>query len=100
MFDKKFNSQNSLVKSILSVFFQNFHLLSKNRCYMLFNAVTKIFYAHITAKYSTNKAVPKKNKNKRQSSESDSSNSVSEFDADEVYDSADSEHKLSRVKVS
>jgi hypothetical protein len=44
--------------------------------------------------------VPKKNKNKRQSSESDSSNSVSEFDADEVYDSADSEHKLSRVKVS
>jgi hypothetical protein len=38
---------------------------------MLFNAVTKIFYAHITAKYSPNKAALKKKK-KRQSSESDS----------------------------
>lgn len=38
---------------------------------MLLNAVTKIFYAHITAKYSLNKGALKK-KRKHKSSESGS----------------------------
>lgn len=56
LFDKKYNSQNSLVKSILSVFFRNFVLFSERRCGMLLNALTKVFWASVTARYKLKKA--------------------------------------------
>lgn len=72
---------------------------------MLFNAVTKIFYSHVTAKYHLKKdLVENKRKNKKKkvesSEDSNESSSVSEFDEDEAYDSTDSQHKLHRVKFS
>ena len=51
LFDKKYNFQNSLVRSILTVFFRNFVLFSQQRCVFMLNAVTKVVYAIIRAKY-------------------------------------------------
>lgn len=51
LFDKKFNNQNSLVRNILSVFFENFVLFSAYRCDLVINAVTKIVYSAIMAKH-------------------------------------------------
>ena len=51
LFDKKYNFQNSLVRSILTVFFRNFVLFSQQRCFFMLNAVTKVIYAIIRAKY-------------------------------------------------
>jgi len=51
LFDKKFNHQNSLVRSILTVFFQNFILFSQTRCEMMLNALTKVVYTILRSKY-------------------------------------------------
>ena len=93
LFDKKFNNQNSLVRSILSIFFENFVLFSSKRCDMVLNAVTKLTYASIMARYRPNKAVKEKKKKQvkqRDTSSEDSERSESEFYEDDGYDSADS----------
>ena len=51
LFDKTYNSNNSLVVSILSVFFQNIVLFSKERANILVSALTKLTYSHIVSKY-------------------------------------------------
>jgi hypothetical protein len=50
LFDKKYNRQNSLVKTTLTIFFKNFVLFSLKRAVMLLNAVTKIFFSILVAK--------------------------------------------------
>lgn len=51
LFDKKYNFQNSLVRSILTVFFRNFVLFSEARCFLMLNAVTKVIYSIIRSKF-------------------------------------------------
>ena len=50
LFDKKYNRQNSLVKTTLTIFFKNFVLFSFKRAVMMLNAVTKLFFSIVTAK--------------------------------------------------
>jgi hypothetical protein len=51
LFDKKYNWQNSLVRSTLTIFFSNFVLFSKQRCYLMLNATTNVIYSILRAKY-------------------------------------------------
>jgi hypothetical protein len=50
LFDKKYNRQNSLVKTTLTIFFKNFVLFSFKRAAMMLNAVTKLFFSIVAAK--------------------------------------------------
>ena len=102
LFDKKFNSQNSLVRSILSFFFENFVLVSSKRCDMVLNAVTKLAYASIMAKHRPNKAVKEKKKKQvkhRDTSSEESERSESDFYEADGYDSADSRIQASKTMM-
>lgn len=102
LFDKKYNRQNSLVKTTLTIFFKNFVLFSFKRAVMLLNSVTKIFFAIVVARENIKvgqanmkKEAPKKRPMKRgrkqESSSDQSGTSESEFDEKANYDSEDSD---------
>lgn len=80
LFDKTFNWQNSLVRSILTVFFQNFVLFSSSRCLMMLNALTKVCYSIIRSKYQPLAKGKKKAKVARKKTKNDSSESEFELD--------------------
>jgi hypothetical protein len=54
LFDKKYNWQNSLVRSILTLFLKQFVLFSEKRCMMVVNAVTKVVYSIFRQRYGVN----------------------------------------------
>lgn len=114
LFDKKYNRQNSLVKTTLTIFFKNFVLFSFKRAVMMLNAVTKLFFSIVTAKEdikvgqaNARREAPKKKivkkGRKRDSSSEQSNTSESEFDEKAlVYDSDDSysaERNISLSKI-
>ena len=110
LFDKKFNFQNSLVRSILTVFFRNFVLFSQQRCSLMLNAVTKVVYAIVRSKYGLGTNVqpkkaragklPEKGNKKAGKGRSYGSGSESEFDeGDDFYSSDDSECQAKKVKM-
>jgi hypothetical protein len=45
------NRSSIVVKDILSLFFQNFVLISQSRCTMLFNSVKTLIYTILRSKY-------------------------------------------------
>ena len=51
LFDKKYNLQNSFVRAMISTTMRNFTLMSEKRCRLLLNALTKVIYSCIRAKY-------------------------------------------------
>ena len=114
LFDKKYNRQNSLVKTILTIFFKNFVLFSLKRAAMMLNAVTKLFFSIVTAKENikvgqsnVRKEAPKrkvvKRGRKKESSSEQSEESESEFDEKVImYDSDDSytaERNVALMKI-
>ena len=111
LFDKKYNWQNSLVRSILTLFLKEFVLFSEKRCQILLNALTKVVYSIFRAKFGVNlkkkaeakaqKAVAvnrKKKKKESHSSEEDSEESV--FSVNEnMYLTDDSEFAKKTAKM-
>ena len=67
-FDKQYNLQNSFVRSVITITLRNFVFMSENRCKLLLNALTKVVYSYIRAKYGVaikNKAKPVKQATKK-----------------------------------
>ena len=68
LFDKRYNLQNSFVRSVITITLRNFVLMSEKRCKLLLNALTKVIYSCIRAKYGVavkNKAKPVKQAKKK-----------------------------------
>ena len=93
-FDKQYNLQNSFVRSVITITLRNFVLMSEKRCKLLLNALTKVIYSCIRAKYGVavkNKAKPvkkakKKAKSKPKKRLNQASDSDSEFDQSSLDD--------------
>ena len=94
LFDKRYNLQNSFVRSVITITLRNFVLMSEKRCKLLLNALTKVIYSCIRAKYGVaveNKAKPvkkakKKAKSKPKKRLNQASDSDSEFDQSSLDD--------------
>ena len=109
LFDKRYNLQNSFVRSVITLTLRNFVLMSEKRCRLLLNALTKVVYSCIRARHGVavkNKAKPVKqgkkparSKAKKKAPDSDSG-SDSEFDQASVAGlSLDSDEQLRVVEV-
>ena len=94
LFDKRYNLQNSFVRSVITITLRIFVLMSEKRCKLLLNALTKVIYSCIRAKYGVavkNKAKPvkqakKKAKSKPKKRLNQASDSDSEFDQSSLDD--------------
>lgn len=84
LFDRTHQRHNSLVRSILTVFFQNFAPFSRQRCSMLMGALERVMYGAIRAKY----AKPAKKGRAKPAKDSDS-----EVDSDCLSDDSEGSQK-------
>ena len=86
-FDKKFNSQKSLVSQTLSTFFSSFALFSLYRCELMLKALILVSYSILVAKFDDE--LERKNKKekskkaKRGGFDSDEDDYGSDSDSDE-----------------
>lgn len=97
LFDKKYNWQNSLVRSILTLFLKQFVMFSEKRCVLIMNALFKVVYSIFRQQHGVidpkkvkakpaKKVAPKKGKKKtydESSEESDFSVKSYEFVSDD-----------------